>query len=82
MNPSKVYPINMLTNPGYFLKVEAIIGQGRSLIFAYRETEKDFERHFGLRRFVTYRGFYDAYTKHRAGVYPRFILLHNSEIKI
>ena len=70
----------MLTNPGYFRRVEEIIGQGRSLAYAYRETEKEFERAFGLRRFVTYRGFYDAYVKHRAGIYPRFVLLH--EIKI
>jgi hypothetical protein len=72
----------MITNPGYFRRVEDIVGTGRSLAFAWRETEKEFHRAFGLRRFVTYRTFYGAWINHRKGIYPRFVLLHEVRVNL
>lgn len=69
----------MLEPKEYFRRYGEHLADGLKAESAWLETERDFYRLYGLRRFLTYASFRDAHALHRKGHVIRRIVLHVCE---
>lgn len=70
----------MLNQSEYFERYGQHLAEGLKSESAWLETERDFFREYGFRRFLTFASFQDAHARHRRGVRIRRIILHVCEV--
>ena len=70
----------MLTPNDYFARYGEHLAAGHKAYSAWLETERDFYRMYGMRRFVSYATFRDAHSDHRRGREVQRIVLHVCQV--